>query len=121
MANEQEIDEVLALGDLLSRTVMDRMRLCTDFEKYLQSYRGRLLRHIQNMLQRHRAGIKIQVIVTAEYEKVLPNAPPSEPASGFTAVDNAATAEAAVAATIQMSSQACMLVSSSARAAALLI
>ena len=84
MASEFENDEVWpALGDLLATVVVDRMRLCSDFEKYLQSFRGRVLARIQRMLVRYPAGIKVQVIVAAEYEKVVHFRHPKEPASEY--------------------------------------
>lgn len=68
---EDNYENVDALNDVLSSALLDRMRLCTDFDKYLARLQKRLACLLKKKLWKYR-GVKIQVVVEAEFEKRTP-------------------------------------------------
>jgi hypothetical protein len=83
MAENDDDQTLEALESLLATSFLDRLRLCTDFEKYLLGFRTRVLARIQKMLALHPEGIKVQVIIEAEYEKIAHFHHPDEPVSEY--------------------------------------
>ena len=56
---------------LIEAVKFDANRKCDDFEKYLDSLHGRLVRELTRQVQRHR-NIKVQLHIDARYEKLTP-------------------------------------------------